>query len=407
MNRFAVVLGLVIVACADGAEQDSGMEEMSAEEHAMHMGGGGAGATDSTGATVRNPVVLTADQERALGVVYATATRTTIDRRVRTVGHINAPEPGVVEVTPKVDGFVEEMMVAATGETVERGQPLLRLYSPRLVAAQEELLTAMSLESQVDASSGDAWDNANRMLEAARRRLAYWDITEKQIEQIEHSGEVSKTLVLVAPTSGVVLEKSVVAGQHVSAGERLYRIADLSEVWIEGDLFEQDMQHVGVGAMAHIDIPAYPGRHVMGRVQFVYPTVDVATRTNRVRVTIRNPDLTLKPGMFATVRFEVEAQEMVVVPAGAILATGERNLVFVRMADGMLHSREVTIGSRTADMVEVVRGIEEGETVVASANFLIDAESRVGGAVGMAGMDHSQHQETPAAADEHAGHNHD
>ncbi|MEJ2240390.1 MAG: efflux RND transporter periplasmic adaptor subunit, partial [Gemmatimonadales bacterium] len=226
MNRLtATVLASLPLVLACGADQtdESPMEGMSAEEHAMHMGGGG-GATDSTGAAVRSMVQLTAEQERALGVVYTTVGRETLTRTIRTVGHIDPPEPNVADVTPKIDGFVEELFVASTGETVRRGQPLLRLYSPRLVAAQEELLTARRLASRIDQTSGEAYENAQEMLNAARRRLAYWDITEAQIQQLEETQEVTKTLTLVSPVNGIVLEKGVIEGQRVMAGMRLYRL---------------------------------------------------------------------------------------------------------------------------------------------------------------------------------------
>ena len=171
-------------------EEESSMEGMSAAEHAMHMGGGG-GTTDSTGAAIRNPVHLNPDQERSLGIVYTTVGRSTLSRSIRTVGLIQAPEPNVADVTPKIDGFVEELFVATTGESVRAGQPLLSLYSPSLVAAQEELLTARRLLDRLDSNAGDAWENANAMLEAARRRLTYWDITPEQIDQIESTGTVT------------------------------------------------------------------------------------------------------------------------------------------------------------------------------------------------------------------------
>ena len=388
-------------AAAPQQEEESSMEGMSAAEHAMHMGGGG-GATDSTGAAIRNPVHITPDQERSLGIVYLTVGRETLGRRIRTVGNIGAPEPNVVDVTPKIDGFVEELFVATTGESVRAGQPLLSLYSPLLVAAQEELLTARRLLDRIDSNAGEARQNASAMLDAARRRLAYWDITPEQIDQIESSGAVTKTMTLVAPRSGIVLEKRVLEGQRVMAGMLLYRIADLTEVWVEGELFEQDLQHVRVGSMAHMEVSAYPGSHVMGRVSFVYPTVDPATRTNKVRVSVANRDLSLKPGMFATIHFDaVVGEDIIAVPTEAILVTGERNLVFVRQSDGMLYSREITLGARAGANVHVINGLSEGETIVASANFLVDAESRLASAGVMAGMDHGDQTETEQPATEH------
>lgn len=230
------------------------------------------------------------------------------------------------------------------------------------------------------------------MLDASRRRLAYWDITPDQIERLESTGEVTKTLTLVAPVTGIVLEKDVWEGQRVMPGMRLYRIADLTELWVEGEVFERDIQFIEEGAQAHIEVAAYPGEHRMGRVSFVYPTVDVQSRTNRVRVTVPNRDLRLKPGMFATIFFDVRvADDALTVPTEAVVVTGERNLVFSRDPDGMLKAREVVLGPRAGERIAILSGLSEGETIVASANFLVDAESRLGGAGGMPGMQHAGH----------------
>ena len=372
-----LLIGLVL-ACGS-SEEEPPMEGMSAQEHAMMMAGGTQGETDSTGATVRQPVHLTAAQEQALGVVYTMVRRGTMTRTIRTVGVVAAAEPNITDITPKVDGFVEELLVDFTGQKVRRGQPLLRLYSPTLVAAQEELLTAIRLASRVGRGAGEAWRNAQSMLDAARRRLAYFDITPEQIEQVETTGRATKTLTLVAPFTGVVLEKHVVEGQRVTPGMQLYRLADLSTVWVEGEVFEQDLQFIRIGAQAHIEVAAYPGEHLMGAVSFVYPVVDVASRTNRVRVTVPNLDGRLKPGMFSTMFFDTRVgEDVIIVPFEAVIVTGERNLVFVRDEDGMLQPREVVLGARADREVQILSGLAEGETIVASANFLIDAESRLG-----------------------------
>ena len=372
-----LLIGLVL-ACGS-SEEEPPMEGMSAQEHAMMMAGGTQGETDSTGATVRQPVHLTAAQEQALGVVYTMVRRGTMTRTIRTVGVVAAAEPNITDITPKVDGFVEELLVDFTGQKVRRGQPLLRLYSPTLVAAQEELLTAIRLASRVGRGAGEAWRNAQSMLDAARRRLAYFDITPEQIEQVETTGRATKTLTLVAPFTGVVLEKHVVEGQRVTPGMQLYRLADLSTVWVEGEVFEQDLQYIRIGAQAHIEVAAYPGEHLMGAVSFVYPVVDVASRTNRVRVTVSNLDGRLKPGMFSTMFFDTRVgEDVIIVPFEAVIVTGERNLVFVRDEDGILQPREVVLGARADREVQILSGLAEGETIVASANFLIDAESRLG-----------------------------
>jgi len=390
--RMGVVLTTMLAAAPCGGQDDSGspMAGMTAEEHARMQAGATQGAVDTAGNAIRQPVHLTTEQERALGVIYTTVGRGSLARTIRTVGRIEPPESTIVDITPKVEGFVERLLVNFTGAAVRRGEPLLTLYSPMLVAAQEELLTARRLASQVDSSAGEAWINARGMLDAARRRLVYWDISDDQIEQIERTGETTKALTLVSPVNGIVLEKNVLEGQQVMPGMQLYRIADLSTVWAEGDVFEQDLQFVHTGSQAHIEVAAYPGEHVMGRVSFVYPTVDQDSRTNRVRITVANRSLRLKPGMYATIYFDVEVGNAVIaVPRQAVVVTGQRNIVFVREPNGMLEPREVVLGARSEDRIQILSGLDEGETIVAAANFLVDAESRLASTgSAMPGMQH-------------------
>lgn len=381
MTRHLISIGAIALALGCTHKTDeSPMPGMTAAEHAaMQLGdSGGAMRMDTSKATARQSVHLTRSEERALGVTYMTVARDTMVKSIRTVGEISAAEPRIADVTPKIDGFVERLNVDETGQSVRRGQVLLAIYSPELVTAQQELLTAKRLAASLDSSAGEAWSDAQQTLDAARRRLAYWDITPEQIARLEHSGAVQKTLTLVSPVSGIVLEKNVLEGQRVMPGERLYRIADLSEVWVEGEVFEQDLANVHVGARAHIEVDAYPGEHIMGRISFVYPTMDIRSRTNRVRVTVRNPGLRLKPGMFATIYLDTTiGTDVLTVPMAAVIATGERNLVFVKDSVGMLTPREVVVGAHAGDRVQILRGLGVGETIVSSANFLVDAESRL------------------------------
>ncbi|MBI3981637.1 MAG: efflux RND transporter periplasmic adaptor subunit [Gemmatimonadetes bacterium] len=411
---YGIAAALLAGGCGGKADGEPGAVamDMTPEEHARMTAGGSQGATDTTGQAMRQAVHLTAQQERALGVVYSTVTRGTLTRTIRTVGQIISPEPMIADVTPKIEGFVEQLFVNFTGDAVRQGQPLLALYSPMMVAAQQELLTAKRLATQIDSAAGEAWRNAQATLSSARRRLAYWDITPEQIERIEQTGEITKTLTLVAPVTGIVLEKQVLQGQQVMPGMRLYRIADLSSVWAEGDVFEQDLQFVRLGSQAHMEVAAYPGEHLMGRVSFVYPTVNPDSRTNRVRVSVPNPTLKLKPGMYATIYFDVTiGPGVLVVPMEAVVVTGERNLVFVRGNDGVLTPREVVLGARAGNTVQILNGLTEGETVVAAANFLVDAESRLGTTGGaMPGMQHgADSARAPAVRRDTmpAGHRHD
>ena len=347
---------------------------------------GASVAAESTHAE-RAPVHLGAEQARAIGVGFAAVERGPLGRSVRTVGQVVPAEPSLADVTTKIDGFVETLFVDAAGSAVRRGQPLLTLYSPMLVAAQEELLAAKRLAAAVDSTDREAWRNGQTLLDAARRRLSYWDISDAQIQRLERTGEATKTLTLNAPVDGIVLEKMVVAGQAVMPGMKLYRIADLSTVWIEGAVFEQDLALVGVGASVRAELTAYPGRAFDGRVGFVWPTVDLESRSARVRVAFRNPRGLLKPGMYATLFFEtVVGRDVLSVPAEAVVMTGARNLVFVVGTHGALEPREVVVGARAGGRLQVLRGVAEGERIVAAANFLVDAESRLTSGAGVAGM---------------------
>jgi Cu(I)/Ag(I) efflux system membrane fusion protein len=311
---------------------------------------------------------------------------------VRTVAQVTLDETTVKTIAPKIDGWVEQLVVDATGQYVTRGQPLFTIYSPMLVSAQEELLLAKRLQGDVAGASADARTSANDLLMSARRRLAYWDIPESEIAEIERSGAVRKTLTIRASAGGYVLEKNVLAGQKIVGGEALYKVADLSTVWLEGEVFEQDLASVRVGQTVHADLAALPGEQRTGRIAYIYPTLNPDTRTVRVRVVVTNADLRLKPGMYATIRIAgTERANVLTVPRSAVLSTGERNIVFIRESGGQLTPREVTIGASSDDRIEVLRGLAAGETVVASATFLIDAESNLetalGGMGNMPGMD--------------------
>ena len=329
------------------------------------------------------PVTLTDADARRIGVTFATATLGSLVREVRTVGQITFDESRVRAIAPKIDGWVERLYVNTTGQPVAQGQPLLTIHSPMLVTAQEELLLARRLQGDVAGADAGTAQRAADLVASARRRLAYWDISASEVAEIERTGAVRKTLTLRSPASGYVLEKNVLAGQKIMAGEALYRVADLHAVWVEGEVYEQDLAAVRVGQTVRADFQALPGEHRTGRISYVYPTLDPETRTVRVRVVLPNHDLRLKPGMYATIRITGGAREAVLtVPRSAVLSTGERSIVFVRDASGSLGPREVALGASNEERIEILRGVSAGETVVASATFLVDAESNLGTALG-------------------------
>ncbi len=343
-------------------------------------------------ASTAQPVMLTADQALRIGVTYAVAATEPLAREIRTVGQVTYDETRVRTVSLKVDGWVEELYVNFTGQAVAAGEPLLAIYSPMLVTAQEELLLARRLEADVAAGAADVRTNAASLLSSARRRLAYFDVPPADIVQVERIGEVQRTLTLRAPVGGHVVERDVQQGQKVMAGEALYRIADLSTIWVEGEVFERDLSSVRLGQEVRAEFDALPDRVRTGRITYIYPTLDPQTRTSRVRVALTNAGLQLKPGMYATLIWRgAGVMSALSVPRTAVVSTGQRDLVFVKRPDGMIEPRVVELGVSTSDRIEILSGLALGDTVVKSATFLLDAESNLGTLLGgmgnMPGMD--------------------
>jgi Cu(I)/Ag(I) efflux system membrane fusion protein len=379
---------------------------MAGHDHAAMAGGGDA----------MRPVRIDPESARRIGITYATVEFGPLESTVRVLGLVAYDETRLVEVSPKIEGWAERLYVAFDGAPVRRGQPLLELYAPTLVAAQEELILARRLVDETTSADGPAAARARDLLDAARRRLAYWDIPAEVIAEVERSGTPRRTLPLLAPAGGVVVAKNVVEGARVMPETALYTIADLSRVWVEGEVFEKDLALVDVGRTARVSFDAYPGRTFEGTVSYVYPTISAETRTGRIRVELPNPELRLRPGMYANLSFSVPVhRDGLHVPRSAVLSTGTRSVVFVRGEDGVLTPREVTVGVAAGDHIEILAGLQAGEIVVASANFLIDAESNLGAAIdamgghGGAGSgdgheDHgASHAPAPARPD-HSGH---
>ena len=390
-GSLVLVIGAAVAAAwwfTRSASPEAAMEE---HNHAAPAG------DEST----RQPVMLSQEAARRIGVTYATVLSGPIEAKVRVVGIVTTDETRVKTISPKIEGYVEELFVAFTGESVNEGTPLLRLYSPVLVAAQEELVLARKLVDDVAGGSPRAMQDATSLLESARRRLLYWDVPEADVARVEQSGAVTKTLTLRSPVRGVVVERNVLAGQRVMAGDALYVVADLREVWVEGEVFERDLPAVRLGQSVTLDVDALPGRPRTGRIVFISPTLSPETRTAQIRVALTNDDLALKPGMYATLQVRVRSPSAIHVPRSAILATGERTIVFTRDADGMLRAREVELGATAGDRVTIRRGLTAGEVVVSSATFLIDAESNLGAALAamasMPGMAEMPGVETPPA----------
>jgi Cu(I)/Ag(I) efflux system membrane fusion protein len=387
LSAVILVAALAVTALAvRGGESGQAAQDMEGHDHAAMM----------AGARQQSPVVLDADAARRIGVSFATVEQRVLPSIVQTVGRVTFDETRMSAVNPKISGWVEELHVDFTGAPVRSGEPLMAVYSPALVSAQEELVLAARLVRE--AGAGRALDNATELLESARRRLAYWDISESEIQRVEDSGEASRRLTIYASSSGIVLEKNVVQGDRIAPGMTLYRIADLSRVWVDADVYERDLGQVRVGQGALVSFEAFPGESFPARVTYIHPTVDMGSRTGRIRLELANPDLDFKPGMYAQVSLEyILSPPTLVVPRSAVIETGQRTLVFVEGEEGALLPRQVAAGRTEGRFTEILRGVEIGERVVSSAAFLVDAESTLGtmagdmemGEAGMEEMDHS------------------
>jgi Cu(I)/Ag(I) efflux system membrane fusion protein len=324
-------------------------------------------------------VRLTSEQLQTFGVSFSTVDQRPLSAEVRTVGVVTFDERRLAEVAPKFSGFVERLYVNYTGQPVRRGQPLLDVYSPELVAAQHELLVARELERTGSASSVPGVPQREiSLVQAARQRLRLWDISDAQIDEVLRTGRVRRALTLYSPTAGTVIEKNVVAGQAVAAGQTLYTIADLRSMWVDAELREQDAGGVRIGSPAEIELSSFPGREFSGRVSYFYPTVGEAARTVKARIEVANPGGVLLPGMYATVTIRTPIRTALTIPASAAINTGRRTIVFVDMGSGRLMPHDVVLGRASAGYAEVISGLEPRQRVVTSAQFLLDSESNLG-----------------------------
>jgi RND family efflux transporter MFP subunit len=315
---------------------------------------------------------------RVAGLQTSPAVRQSLNRTVRTVGIVTPDEGRIRHVHTKIAGWVEHLSVNFTGQTVERGQPILSLYSPELLASQEEFLKARETAAKfASSSSPEVRTLGDELLAAARRRLELFDVPESFIEELGREGKPRRTVTLNAPSSGFVTSKGIFEGQEVQPGMELFTVTDLSRVWIEADLYEYEAQAVRVGQQATLTLPYDPGLVLQGRVSFVYPYLSPESRTLKVRFDFPNPNLTLKPAMYVDVTLALESAEGIVIPDSAVMDTGVRRVVFVEVSTGTFEPRIVKLGVRGDGRAQVLAGVEEGEKVVVKANFLVDSESRL------------------------------
>ena len=335
-------------------------------------------------------------------------TRGTLPISIRTVGVLAHNEEKVVSVNTKFDGWIEKARVNNVGETVAAGEPLFDIYSPQLVTTQREYLAAMDYLARLTQSGAypEAIDRARSLLDAARERLRYWDITEEQIDELEASGTATRTVRLFSPASGFVVDKmgDSLEGMKLSPGMTVLKIADHSTLWAQADFYEEDLRHVREGSRAMIEVDAFPGRRWVGRILFFDSAVNQTTRSLTAFIEVANPDLSLRPMMYVDVSVWAEgATDAVIVPAEAVLHSGERAVVIVAAGDGVFQPREVELGIGAEGMQEVTEGLAPGEEIVVSSQFLIDSESNLKAAISQ--LLRGKGQEAPEP-DDNMQHNH-
>lgn len=315
-----------------------------------------------------------------MGVRLGRVQRKSLVKDIRTVGNITFDETKIFTVNTKFNGWIEKLFVNFVGDEVKKGQPLFEIYSPELVTAQEEYLLALDQYNRLSNSSyARVREGAERLLKASRTRMRFWDLTEAQMEKIGKSGKIQKTLTVYSPASGVVTKKDAFEGHYVKEGVHQYEIVDLSSVWVDVDVYEYELPWVRKGMAAEMDLSYIPGKKYTGKVLFIYPYLDTKTRTAKLRLEFANPGYQLKPGMYANILLKrVVAKNSLVIPQEAVIDSGVRQIVFVAVGEGKFQPREVNIGLEVNENeFQVLDGLQEGEEIVLSAQFMLDSESRL------------------------------
>jgi membrane fusion protein, copper/silver efflux system len=327
------------------------------------------------------PIDITVERQQLMGMRSARVTRERLAPELRTIGTVAASEKGLAVIQTRFSGWIEQLMVTQTGQKVARNQVLATIYSPELLQAQQEYLTALKWSptgsAPVPPADSAHVGNLEGLASDARTRLELLGISAPELDEIARTGQPVRALKIRSPVSGYVIDKPVVQGMAVQPGAPLFQIADLSTIWVLAEVYEYELGRIKTGQPASLELAAYPGEKFEGKVTFVYPTLDASTRTMRIRVELANKDLRLKPGMYGNVYIATAAVETLVVPSEAVVDTGEAQYLFVAKEGGHFEPRRVKTGARAAGKTAIVEGVAEGEVVVTTANFLLDSESRL------------------------------
>src|SRR5713226_2938311 len=329
------------------------------------------------------PVQISPQRLQSIGVKTDKVERKLVADEIRTTGSVAVDERRLAYVQVRFSGYIQKVFADATYQYVRKGQPLFTIYSPALVATEREYLVAKQNQQRLAQSTvtGVA-EGAASLLDAAAERLRQWGVPQREIARLESTGQVQQELEFDSPVTGYITERNALPNLSVQPETRLYTVADLSTVWVLAEVFQNDLARIRVGGPATLTVDTYPGRTFKGRVDFIYPQVDMATRTARVRLVFSNPGLKLSPGMFVNVGLKVLMGRQLVIPASGVLQSGTRQIVFVDRGDGYLEPRQVELGPRAGDDFIVLKGLKAGERIITSANFLIDSESQLQAALG-------------------------
>lgn len=337
-----------------------------------------------------NAIQINSQKQQLIGVTYGAVLRQPLSRTIRAVGKVTFDETKIARIHVKIDGWIEKVFVDFTGKLVEKGQPLISVYSPELVATQQELLIAKRAKDYLGTNPNQTVLSGSLSLyETARDRLRLWDISDEQIKEVEEQGKPTKILTLYSPITGYVITRNSYERQRVTPETELYTITDLSTVWVLADIYEYELPMIQLGQAASVSLSYFPGKTYQGKVTYIYPQLDNMTRTLKVRVEFPNPGLELKPDMFANVELRIDYGSQLSVPEEAVLDSGAEQIVFVSHEGGYFEPRKVQLGAKVDNRFIVLSGLKSGERIVTSGNFLIDSESRLKSGMGsMAGMGH-------------------
>jgi Cu(I)/Ag(I) efflux system membrane fusion protein len=350
---------------------------------AAELSAGQTGPTAGPPQTKLTAIQLSPERLQSIGVAIGTVKRQVVHDDIRVVGDVTVDEQKQAYVQTRFSGWIQRVLANASYQYVKKGQPLFTIYSPDLVTTEQEYLIAKRSQGLLTTSTVPGVSaGAASLLGAAEERLRQWDIPEREIARLDRSGQVEQNLTIDSPVSGFITERNALPNMYVQPATRLYSVADFSTIWVNAEVFQNDLARMRIGEPATLSVDSYPGRVVNGRVDFIYPTVDMTTRTAQVRLVFSNSGLLLRPGMFVNVDLKVPLGEQLTIPASGVLQTGTREVVFVDRGDGYLQPQDVELGEQVGDEYVVRKGLKAGERIVTSANFLIDSESQLEAALG-------------------------